>query len=131
MRGKGSFIRKLFNTKIYRTKNNIFNTKVLQSTIMHGMVWHGMVGFINPRRMRHRVIVVSLSVCLSVCLSVTMLAATYLACKVLYGVLQICNVWISLKTFRSKVMALFAYHRCLPHSLKSSRWTEETVVNSF
>ena len=90
-----------------------------------------------------RVTVVSLTVCVcvctvSVCLSVTTLTATYLVCKtkvryhrVLYGVLQTCNVWISLKMLRSKVMALFAYHRCLPHSLKSSRWTEETAVSSF
>ena len=85
-----------------------------------------------------RVTVVSLSVCVSICLSVTVLTATYLICKakvryhrVLYGVLQICNVWTLLKKLRSKVMALFAYHCCLPHSLKRSRWTEETAVSCF
>ena len=77
-------------------------------------------------------------VSLCVCLSVTALTATYLVCKakvryhmVLYGVLQICNVWLSLKTLLSKVMALFAYHYCLPCSLTSSRWTEETALSSF
>ena len=82
-----------------------------------------------------RVTVVSLCVCLSV----TTLTATYIVCKaevryhnmVLYGVLQICNVWLSLKTLLSKVMALFAYHCCLPRSLTSSPWTEEIAVSSF
>ena len=76
--------------------------------------------------------------CVCVCLSVTVLAATYLVCKakvryhrVLNGVLQICNVGISLKTLHSKVMVLFAYHHRLPQSLKSSRWTEETAVSSL
>ena len=84
------------------------------------------------------VVSLGLSVCVCVCLSATALTATYLVCKakvrhhrVIYGVLQIYNVWISLKTLRSKVMALFAYHRCLPYSLKSSRWTEEPAVSSF
>ena len=49
---------------------------------------------------------------------------------VIYDVLQICNVWLSLKVLLSKVMALFAYHYCLPRSLTSSRWTEETAVSS-
>ena len=87
---------------------------------------------INPQRMRSKGYS-SQFVC--VCVSVTTLTATYLVYKakvryhrVLYGVLQICNVWISLKTLCSKVMALFAYHRC---SLKSSRWTEETAVVLF
>ena len=77
-------------------------------------------------------------VSLYVCLSVTTLTATYLVRKakvryhmVLYGVLQICNVWLLLKTLLSKVMALFAYYYCLPRSLASSRWTEETAVSSF
>ena len=77
-------------------------------------------------------------VSLSVCLSVTALTATNFVCKakvryhrVLHDVLQTCNVWISLKRIRSKVMALFAYHRCLPRSLKSSRWTKDTAASSF
>ena len=52
-------------------------------------------------------------VCVCVCLSVTALTTTYLVCKakvryhrVLYGVLQICNMLIQLRTLRSKVMAL-------------------------
>ena len=54
---------------------------------------------------------------LSVGLSVTALTATNFVCKamvryhrVLHDVLQIYNVWISLKTLRSKVMALFVSH---------------------
>ena len=91
--------------------------------------------FINPRRACTAGITV---VSLCVCLSVTAVTATYLVRKakvryhmVLYSDLQICNMWLSLKTLLSKVMALFAYHYCLPRSLASSRWTEETAVSSF
>ena len=80
--------------------------------------------------------VVSLCVCVCVCmcmcvyLSVTTLTAAYIILKSkvryhrgLHGVLNICNVWLSLKTLCSKVMASFTYHGCLPHSLTSSRRT--------
>ena len=77
-------------------------------------------------------------VCVCVCLSVTALTTTYLICKakvryhrVLYGVLQICNMLIQLRTLRSKVMALLAYHCCLPYSLMSYLWIEEIAVGSF
>ena len=67
-------------------------------------------------------------VSLCVCWSVSALTATYLIRKgkvryhmVLYSVLQICNMWLSLKTLLSKVMALFAYHYCLPRSLTSAQ----------
>ena len=72
--------------------------------------------------------VVTLCVCVCVCvyLSVTALTATYIILKSkvryqrgLHGVLNICNVWLSLKTLCSKVMASFAYHGCLPRSLHS------------
>ena len=43
--------------------------------------------------------------------------------------LHICNVWLSLKTLYSKVMASFAYHCCLPYSLISSQ--QIAIRNSF
>ena len=94
------------------------------------------LSLVNPRRMRSEGYG-SQFVCLSVCLSVCLLPTNFV-CKakvryhrVLHDVLQTCNVWISIKTLCSKVMALFAYHHCLPRSLKSSRWTEEAAVSSF
>ena len=88
---------------------------------------------INPRRMRSEGYSSRF-----VCLSVTVLTAANFVCKakvryhrVLHDIIQICNVWISLKTLRPKVMVLFAYHRCLPRSLKSSRWTKDTAASSF
>ena len=68
--------------------------------------------------------------CVCVYLSVTALTATYIILKSkvryhrgLHGVFNICNVWLSLKTLYSKVMASFTYHGCLPRSLTSSRRT--------
>ena len=63
-------------------------------------------------------------VCVCVYLSVTALTATYIILKSkvryhrgLHGVLNICNVWLSLKMLYSKVMASFTYHGYLPRSL--------------
>ena len=71
-----------------------------------------------------RVMVVNLCVCLSV----ATLTATYLVCKakvryhrVPYGVLQICNVWISLRMLRSKVMVLPPLPSTLPEELSMDR----------
>ena len=80
-----------------------------------------------------RVTVVVLCVC--VC---TKLAATYLnymmkvRChQAFYAELNVCIVWMSLKTLRSKFLATFADHRCLLRFLTSSQWTKETVMASF
>ena len=40
--------------------------------------------------------------------------------------LKICLVFAENTLFQ-----MFAYHRCLSHSMNSSRWTEETVMVSF
>ena len=75
-------------------------------------------------------ILCTLGVCVSVYLSVTTLTATYNILKskvryhgVLHDVLNICNVWLSLKPLCSKVMASFTCHACLPCSLTSSQRT--------
>ena len=67
----------------------------------------------------------SQSVC--VCLSVTTLAAIYLVftskircLRVLYGVFQICNVWLLLRILCLKVLASSADHSGLPRFLTSS-----------
>ena len=72
----------------------------------------GIDSLINPRHMRRRVTVVVL-VCLSVFLSITMKSAAYLVftsqtkfSSVLYGVFNIFTIWLSLKTFRSRVLAI-------------------------
>ena len=74
---------------------------------------------------------VCVCVCVSVvCLSITALTATYLICKakvryhrILYGVLQICNVWISLKTLVQKLwrylLTTAAFH--IPEELSMDR----------
>ena len=95
----------------------------------------------NPWRMRCRVtvVVLCLSVCLSVCVSVTTLAATYLVnmskvrqYTVSCGLLQICIVWTSLKTFCSGDMAPFAYHndqRLGSFSIKNTPMVLDTIRN--
>lgn len=69
-----------------------------------------------------------------VCLCSCLLAATYfieiLCHGVLYGIFQICNMFL-LKMLRSKVLVSFADQCCLPHSLISTRWTNETAVAFF
>ena len=79
-------------------------------------------------------------ICVCACLypSVTMKAATYLVYRskvrchrVLYCVFKVFDVWIWLKTFRSKGLASFAGRHCLPHFLMISQWTRETVMVSF
>ena len=71
-------------------------------------------------------------------LSVTTLATTYLVymsnvrChKVLYGVFKVYDMWLSLKTLHSKVLASFADHNCLSRFLMTSQWIEETAMASF
>ena len=95
---------------------------------------------INPQRMHCRIMVVVFCVCMcvSVCLLPRTKSATYLVymskrrcCGVLHGVFKIFVVWLSLKLLRSKVLAWFANHHCLPHFLTSSQWTKETPMASF
>ena len=112
---------------------------VIQCSIVN-LVFVHLSAVINPQRMRKSY--GSHSACVygegSVCLSVTALAATYPVCKsivrcykVPYGVSNLCIVWISLKTLCSPVLASFAYNRCPPRSLRSSRWTGRTALGSF
>ena len=78
--------------------------------------------FINPLRMRRRVTVVVLCVCLSVCLSVTTLVARGLISAVQawyqqnqHDTSKVFNTWITLKTLRSIVMALFTLRSARPY----------------
>ena len=75
----------------------------------------------------------------SVCVFVTTLAITYLffftsktmCLRVLYGVFQICNMWLLLKMLCSKVLASFTDHCGLPCPLTSSQWTKEPGMASY
>ena len=93
----------------------------------YGMYWYmsriNFYSLINPQRMCEGYGGQSVYVCLSV----TTLAATYLVLtskirclRVLYGILQICNMWLLLRMLCSKFLASFADHCSLPHSLTSS-----------
>ena len=75
---------------------------------------------------------------LSVCVSTTELAASYLVHLLKVGChsafctdLNICIVWISLKTLCSKGLVTFNDNLCLLHFLTSSRWTKVIVVAPF
>ena len=75
----------------------------------------------------------SRSVCVRVCLSVcyhkiSFLPRFYVANKlyrVLDSIFNIIPIWLSLKMLRSRVLAPFTGHRCLPCSLVSFQQTNE------
>ena len=83
----------------------------------------------NPQCMCRRVTVVVLSVCLSACYHASCyLPHLYNMSKIqchraLGDIFKVSTVWLSLKTLCSTVLASFAGHHHLPHSLTSSLWT--------
>ena len=106
----------------------------LRTPLSHSLFSSSLV--INPRCMREGY--GSQSVCVCVCLSVTTLTATYLiftsivrCLRVLYGVFQICSVWLLLKILLFKSSLSFADHRSLPRSLTSYQSTKESAMASF
>ena len=79
----------------------------LRTPLSHSLFSSSLV--INPQRMREGYGSQSVCVCVCVYLSVTTLTATHLiftsivrCLRVLYGVFQICNVWLLLKILCSK-----------------------------
>ena len=117
---------------IYVSQAQVAYISIVQRFTMHNLLEH----IINPRCMREGY--GSCSVCLSVYLSVTKLAATYLDYTLKFRChqafcadLNICIMWISLKTLCSKVLARFADHLCLLSFWMNSQWTKEAAMASF
>ena len=86
----------------------------------------------NPWCMHHRVTVVCLCVCVSVCYhKIFYIPCLYVENKVSQDSLQcfqgFCRVAF-IEMLRSRVMASFSGHCCLPHSPTMSRWTKKTAT---